>query len=106
MRRRWLHWIAAIFLWSTLGVLFALPGLSSSNWSGTLLASLAQWWCWGLFAPLIFWFDARLPIKDNKLGMRIVAHLLACVPVTLLSFYAVISAAALLGLGKWNALAH
>jgi hypothetical protein len=44
MRNRWAHWIAAILLWSTLGVLFALPGLSSRSWSHALLGSLAQIW--------------------------------------------------------------
>jgi two-component system LytT family sensor kinase len=70
-------------------MLFALPGLSSSNWSRTLLGSLAQWWSWGLVAPLIFWTDARLPFKENQLGMRILAHLLASVPLTLIYFYVV-----------------
>jgi two-component system LytT family sensor kinase len=106
MKNRWGHWIAAIPLWSTLGVLFALPGLSSSNWSRALLGSLAQWWSWGLVAPLIFWTDARLPFKENQLGMRILAHLLASVPLTLLYFYAVIAMQVFLGLGAWSALAH
>jgi two-component system LytT family sensor kinase len=106
MRNRWAHWIAAILLWSTLGVLFALPGLSSSNWSRALLASLAQWWSWGLVAPLIFWTDARLPFKENQLGMRILAHLLASVPLTLLYFYVAVAVVVFLGLEKWSALAH
>jgi two-component system, LytTR family, sensor kinase len=106
MRNRWVRWIAAILLWSTLGVLFALPGLSSRSWSHLLLGSLAQWWCWGLITPLIFWTDARLPFKENQLGMRILAHLLASVPLTLLYFYVVIAVGVLLGLEKWSALAH
>jgi len=104
MRKRWAHWIAAVLLWSTLGVLFALPGLSSSNWGRALLASLAQWWSWGLVAPVIFWADARLPFKENQLGMRAVAHLLASVPLTLLYFYVVVAVSVFLGLGKWSAL--
>jgi len=106
MKNRWAHWIAAIPLWSTLGVLFALPALSSSNWSRTLLASLAEWWSWGLVAPLIFWIDARLPFKENQLGMRILAHLLVSVPLTLLHFCVVMLAGFFLGLVKWSALAH
>ncbi|MGD0735473.1 MAG: histidine kinase [Terracidiphilus sp.] len=106
MRNRWAHWIAAILLWSTLGVLFALPGLSSRSWSHALLGSLAQWWSWGLVSPLIFLTDARLPFKENQLGMRILAHLLASVPLTLLYFYVVIAVSAFLGLAKWSALAH
>ena len=45
-------------------MLFALPGLSFSNSSRALLGALAQWWSWGLVAPLIFWTDARLPSAD------------------------------------------
>jgi len=106
MKNRWTHWIAAILLWSALGVLFALPGLSSRSWSRTLLGSLAQWWSWGLITPLIFWTDARLPFKEKQLGMRVLAHLLASVPLTLLYFYVSIAANVLLGLAKWSVLAH
>jgi len=38
--------------------------------------------------------------------MRILAHLLASVPLTLLYFYVVIAGSVFLGLGKWSALAH
>jgi two-component system, LytTR family, sensor kinase len=106
MRNRWAHWIAAILLWSALGVLFALPALTSGNWSRPLLGSLAQWWSWGLVAPLLFWIDARLPFKENQLGMRALAHLLASVPLTLLYFYVVIAVSVFLGLVKWSSLAH
>jgi hypothetical protein len=106
MRNRWAHWIAAILLWSVLGVLFALPGLSSATWSRVLLGSLAQWWSWGLVTPLIFWTDARLPFKEKQLGMRILAHLLASVPLTLLYFYVAIAVCVVLGLKNWSALAH
>jgi two-component system LytT family sensor kinase len=106
MKNRWVRWIAAILLWSTLGVLFALPGLSSRNWSPTLLGSLAQWWSWGLVTPLIFRIDAWLPFKENQLGKRILAHLLASVPLTFLYFCVVIGVCIFLGLQKWSALAH
>jgi two-component system LytT family sensor kinase len=106
MRNRWARWIAAILLWSALGVLFALPAFSSSNWSRALLGSLAQWWSWGLVALLIFWTDARFPFKENQLATRILAHLLASVPLTLLYFYVVIAVSVVLGLGKWSTLAH
>ena len=105
MKNRWAHWITAILLWSTLGVLFALPVLSSSNWRGALLGSLAQWWSWGLVTPLIFWTDARLPFKENQLGMRILAHLLASVALTILYFYVFMAMRALLSLGTWSVLA-
>jgi signal transduction histidine kinase len=93
-------------MWSTLGVLFASPAFSSNNWSRALLGSLAQWWSWGVVASLIFWIDVRLPLKENQLGMRVLAHSLASVPVTLLCLCVAIVASAFLGLVKWNALAH
>lgn len=35
-------------------LVFALPGMSAGpDWRRSLLASLAQWWSWGLVAPLI-----------------------------------------------------
>ncbi|HYL93999.1 MAG TPA: histidine kinase [Alphaproteobacteria bacterium] len=106
MRNRWARWIAAILLWSTLGVLFALPGLTSSSWNRALLGSLAQWWSWGLITPLIFWIDARLPFKEKQLGKRILAHLLASVPLTLLYFYVVVVVYVFIGQAKWSALVH
>ena len=86
-------------------MLFALPGLSSSNWSHALLGSLAQWWSWGLVTPLIFWTDARLPFKESQLGMRILAHLPASVALTILYFYVFMAMRALLDLGGWSVLA-
>jgi two-component system, LytTR family, sensor kinase len=104
MKNWWTRWIAVILLWSTLGLLFALPGLSSGNWRHVLLGSLAQWWSWGLVTPLIFWTDARLPFKENQLGMRILAHLPASVALTILYLYVFLVMRALLGLGAWSAL--
>ena len=106
MKNRWILGLGAILLWSILGVVFALPGLSSGSWRSALLASLAQWWSWGLVTPLIFWIDARLPFKGNQLGRRIFAHLLASVPFTALYFYVVLAMAAVLGLRTWSVLAH
>ena len=99
MKNRWARGLAAILLWTTLGVLFALPSLSSSNWTRTLLGSLAQWWSWGLVTPLILWIDARLPFKENQLARRILAHLPASVVLIVVYFYVVITMGALLGLG-------
>jgi two-component system LytT family sensor kinase len=105
MNNRWVRWIAAILLWSTLGLLFALPGLSSGHWKRALLGSLVQWWSWGLVAPLIFRTDARLPFKETQLGMRILAHLLVSVVLTIVYFYVFMAMLALLGLGAWKVLA-
>lgn len=105
MKNRWASWAAAILLWSALGVLFALPGLSSGNWERTLLGALAQWWSWGLVTPVILWIDARLPFKENRLVRRILAHLPASLGLTITYFYVFVAMRALLGLGTWSMLA-
>ena len=48
-----------------------------------LVASLAQWWSWGLVTPLIHWIDRRLPFKEDQLGKGIVAHLPVSVVLTI-----------------------
>jgi signal transduction histidine kinase len=106
MKNRWALWAGALLLWSALGLLFALPGLSTGNWSRVLLGSLAQWWSWGLVTPLIFWIDARLPFEENRLASRILAHLPLSVVFTLLYFYVVIGIGALLGTGPSHMLAQ
>jgi two-component system, LytTR family, sensor kinase len=96
--------MAAALLWSILGVLFALPGLSTPHSRQTLLGALAQWWSWGLITPLIFWTDARLPFKEQQLGMRILAHLVASVVLTILYFYLFVAMRGALGLDYWDVL--
>jgi hypothetical protein len=105
MKHRSLRWIAAILLWSTLGLLFALPSLSSGNWRSMLVASLAQWWSWGLVTPLIYWIDRRLPFKEDQLGRRILAHLPVSVVLTIVYYYVLLGMAAALGLSAWSRLA-
>ena len=77
LNNRWARSIFAALLWTVLGLVFALPGLSTPEWKRFLLGSLTMWWAWGLVTPLIFWTDARLPFKEKQLGMRVLAHLLA-----------------------------
>src|SRR5579872_3394054 len=102
MNNRWAPWTAAILLWSALGVLFALPALAFGDWRRILLASLGQWWSWGLVTPLIFWIDARLPFKEHQLVKRVLAHLPASVALTILYGYVVALMDALLGLQAWT----
>jgi len=104
MKNRWVLWTAAILLWSALGLLFALPGISSPHWHRQLLGSLTFWWAWGLVTPLISWTDARLPIQEQQLGMRILAHLPVSAVLTLLytCLWDVIMAT--VGLNPWSSL--
>ena len=56
---RWLQRAAlAAAIWTAVGLVFALPSLAAGgNWREPLLGSLAQWWSWGLLAPLIVTVD-------------------------------------------------
>ena len=36
------------------------------DWWPRLLSSFAQWWSWGLVAPLIVWVDRRLPFPTGN----------------------------------------
>jgi sensor histidine kinase YesM len=105
LNNRWGRLIAAALLWTVVGLLFALPGLTAGNWRQSLLGGLTQWWAWGLITPLIFWADAQLPFKERQLGMRIAAHLLVSVLLTILYFYTFVSMRALLRMNGWETLA-
>jgi two-component system, LytTR family, sensor kinase len=104
MKNWWGRWLIAALGWSLLGLLFALPGLSTPHWNRLLLGSLAQWWAWGLVAPLIVWTDARLRFKENQLGMRILAQFLPSLALTTFYIYVLAAVRALLGLGSWSSL--
>jgi two-component system, LytTR family, sensor kinase len=104
LNSRWGRWISAALLWTTLGLVFALPGLSTPNWKQFLLGSLTMWWAWGLVTPLIFWTDARLPFKEKQLGMRVLAHLAVSIALTLLYSYVFFAMGALFGFMTWKAL--
>ena len=104
LNSRWRRWILAALLWTTLGLVFALPGLSTPNWNRFLLGSLTMWWAWGLVTPLIFWTDARLPFKEKQLGMRVLAHLAVSIALTLLYSYVFFAMGALFGLIPWKVL--
>jgi two-component system LytT family sensor kinase len=96
--------LAAAVLWSVLGVLFALPGYAGPHWRMMLLGSLAQWWSWGLISPLIYAVDARLPVKERQLGLRVLAQLVPSLVITLAYLYVFAAMRALMGVGSWSAL--
>ena len=90
--------------WTALGLVFALPSIAAGgNWWPRLLSSFAQWWSWGLVAPLIVWVDRRLPLSDRQLPRRILLHLILSVPVTAVYVYLLAALTALVGVGTWRA---
>jgi signal transduction histidine kinase len=72
---RWRLWIAVPLFWTAIGLLFALPRLAyGGGWSAPLLASLAEWWAWGLLAPAIFALDVSLDAVARSTARRLLAH--------------------------------
>ena len=96
--------VLAILFWSLIGCIFSLSMFAVSGWRGSLFLALAQWWSWGLIAPLIFAIDRRLPFTDRQLARRVGAHLLVSLPVTATYFYLFTAARAALGLIPWGSL--
>jgi two-component system LytT family sensor kinase len=96
--------LLTVLVWSTIGWLFSLPGLSSDHWRQTFVGSLAQWWSWGLVTPVIFWADRRFPFSGKQLAQRILAHLLPSVFLTVTYIYVFAAVRALVGMGHWSAL--
>ena len=99
--------LLAAVLWSTIGFIFALPGLSTpQGWHQQLLSYLALWWSWGFVAFFIVALDARLPFSGAQLGRRIAAHLPLSLVFTSLLVYLLAAVRALLGLEQWAALSN
>ena len=89
--------------WTAVGVVFALPGMSAGpDWRRSLLGSLAQWWSWGLVAPLIVAADRRLPCSDRQLTRRILLHVLLSVPLTAAFVYVYAALLAVMGFEPWR----
>lgn len=94
----------AALAWTAVGVLFALPAIASgADWRTNLLLSLAQWWSWGLVAPVIIAIDRWLPSSDTQLARRAVLHLLISAPATVVYVYVFAAMRALVGVGSWQA---
>jgi len=92
----------SLLAWTAVGVVFAVPHFASgeARWFA-LRNSLAQWWAWGLAAPVIITIDRRLPIAVNKLGTRLAAHILIGIPATLVFSYLAAVLQAMMGVQAW-----
>jgi signal transduction histidine kinase len=106
---RFRHWawriLFAAALWTSIGLIFALPGLGMAGQrKAVVLSALAMWWSWGLLSFLIIAVDARLPFSATQLGRRIAAHVVLSLLFTSLFVYVLIIMRALLGLQHWSTL--
>jgi two-component system, LytTR family, sensor kinase len=98
--RSWPVRTALLLLGSTVvGLLFALP-----MWTMEWKQALAQWWAWGLMAPLIFWADRALPFTGREFGRRAVAHIPGSLLFTSVYVYLFYVLRAAIGDVKWSAL--
>ena len=104
MSRRVGRVLAIAIGWTIIGCVFALPGLREERWRPQLLASLAQWWSWGLLAPTIIAIGRRLPLSGSRLLPRLAVHLVLSVCLTVVYVYAFAGMRTLLGLGSWATL--
>ena len=103
---RWLQRaVLAAAIWTTIGLVFALPGLAGAGgWRTPLLASLAQWWSWGLLTPLIIAVDQWLPFSSRQPIRRVIAHLFLSPIFTAGYIYLFAAVLAVMRLAPWSRL--
>ncbi len=96
-----------VVFWTAVGILFALPALSTGL-SGRLPLwhSLAQWWSWGILAPAITAADHALPFSSRQNGWRLLAHLLLAPLVTAVDVHVSALMSAVIGIGVWSDVAN
>ena len=104
--RSWL-WRAAVAaaIWTAIGLVFALPNLATGgDWRRSLLASLAQWWSWGLLTPLIVAVDQWLPFTSKQMVRRVIAQLFLSPVFTAGYVYLFAAVLAAMRLAPWSRL--
>jgi two-component system LytT family sensor kinase len=104
--RKWLQrGLLAALIWTAIGFVFALPAMTAGgNWHRSLLGSLAQWWSWGLLAPVIVAVDQRLPFSSKHLVRRVIAHLFLSPVFTAGYVYLFAAVIAAMRLAPWSRL--
>src|SRR5579871_134559 len=100
---RWMGRILfAAVLWTSIGLIFALPNFGMGPRRVVVLSALALWWSWGLLAFVIIAVDARLPFSAVQLQRRIAAHVFLSLLFTSLFVYVLVAMRAALGLQSWS----
>jgi two-component system, LytTR family, sensor kinase len=95
--RWWPVRMALLLICSTaVGVIFALP-----MWKMEWKQSMAQWWAWGLMAPLIVWVDRAMPFTGRDFRRRALAHIPCSVIVTTVYVYLCFLLRAMIGDIPW-----
>ncbi len=91
--------------WTAVGVLFALPTLDSGGAGHLpLWRSLAEWWSWGLLAPLIVRITHAVHVDERQNGVRLLAHAILGLLVAALALYLSTAFSALFGVVSWQRL--
>jgi two-component system, LytTR family, sensor kinase len=104
IRRSLMHLLLAAAGWTAVGCIFALPSLSTKGWHDELRIYLAQFWAWGLLAPVILAIDRRLPFSGKQLERRLLVHLALSLAFTEIYFYIFTAMRAMMGVTPWSSL--
>jgi two-component system, LytTR family, sensor kinase len=88
--------------WTAVALVFVVPKLGqTTDWGVTVLAALAQWWSWGLLAPVIIAVDRRLPFSNRRLALRVSPHFVLGPVFTVMYAYLAACVAAVMSVGTW-----
>ena len=104
IRRSVLRLLLAAVGWTAVGCLFALPSLATKGWHDELRIYLAQFWGWGVLAPIILAIDRRLPFSGKDLWRRVGVHFALSLAFTEIYFYIFTMMRAALGVTPWSSL--
>ncbi|HTB98933.1 MAG TPA: histidine kinase [Terracidiphilus sp.] len=104
IRRRLVRALLAAVGWTAVGCIFALPSMSTKGFHDELRIYLAQFWAWGLLAPVILAIDRRLPFSGKQLERRLLVHLALSLAFTEIYFYIFTAMRATMGVTPWSSL--
>lgn len=85
---------------TAIGIFFALP-----MWTMEWKSSLAQWWAWGIMAPVLVFVDRKLPFTGREFRQRATAHIPASLLLTAVYVHIFFVLRVLISDAKWSALA-